>query len=193
MEAEVRHPNANTEQGRVVHEVDGIQECDNKLPNWWLNILYLSIGFAALYIYYYHQGGFADLPSVEVQKLTDEAEAAEAKKTGVVTAGALLAMSRDSARLSEGKKLFDETCSLCHRRDGGGDIGPNLTDKNWLHGSSPEQIFLTVSKGVPDKGMKAWQAELGSDRVQSVTAYVLTLKNSNAANGKAPQGALDDR
>jgi cytochrome c oxidase cbb3-type subunit I/II len=173
---------------RIIHEVDGIQECDNKLPNWWLNILYLSIAFSALYIYHYHQGGFSDLPSVEVRKLNDEAEAAEAKKTGVVTSGALLAMSRDSARLTEGRKLFEETCALCHRS---GNIGPNLTDSSWLHGGRPEQIFKTIAKGVPDKGMKAWQTELGSERVQSVTAYVLTLKSSNAANGKAPQGVVE--
>lgn len=178
-------------ENKVIHVVDGIEEYDNKLPNWWLYTLYGTIAFAALYWFHYHVSGFGDLPRAEYQAEMDRVaaiEAARIKAAGAVTPEALAALAKDKGTVAQGKQVFTQTCAACHRQDGGGVVGPNLTDDYWLHGSAPDKIYNTIVNGVPDKGMPAWGAQLGIDRVQAVTAYVVTLRGTNVAGGKAPQG-----
>jgi mono/diheme cytochrome c family protein len=96
-------------------------------------------------------------------------------------------MAAIPAKVGEGRQIFEQFCVACHGAGGEGSVGPNLTDPFWIHGWTPMQIHKTVTYGVPDKGMVAWAGQLGPARVQTVTAYVLTLKNTNRP-GKAPQG-----
>ncbi len=192
MSTDPKKNEAASGEDRVIHEVDGIQEYDNQLPNWWLATLFITVVFGVGYFYVYHQGQLTDLPNAAFQKESERLAAEEAKRTGVVTSAALLSLSRDGSKVSEGKTTFESTCAACHRADGGGNIGPNLTDGFWLHGGSPENIYTTISKGVADKGMAAWGPQLGSDRVQAVTAYILTLRGTNVAGGKAPQGTAEN-
>jgi len=182
------------EQNKVIHEVDGIQEYDNKLPNWWLYTLYGTILFGAGYWFHYQTSGFGDLPRAEYQQEMDKAAAVQAeriKAAGVMTPEALVALSKDKGTLEQGKQVFATTCVACHRADGGGVVGPNLTDDFWLHGAAPDKVYKSISVGVPDKGMPAWGPQLGPDRVRAVTAYVISLRGTNVPNGKAPQGERD--
>jgi cytochrome c oxidase cbb3-type subunit 3 len=88
-----------------------------------------------------------------------------------------------------GRGVFAQSCVACHAANGGGGIGPNLTDSAWIHGSRPTTHLRTmVNEGVLARGMPAWGPQLGHERVQAVVAYVLTLKDTNVAGGKAPQG-----
>ena len=186
-----RDDHGSEERDRVVHEVDGIEEYDNALPRWWLGTLYASMVFAAGYWFAYHSGAFANLPRAAYEAEVDaraKAEAAKVKSMGAVTPEALSALSRDKGTVDQGKQVFTQTCIACHRSDGGGTVGPNLTDEFWLHGGAPDRIFKTVAEGVPEKGMPAWKPQLGIERVQAVTAYVLTLRNTNVPGGKPPQG-----
>jgi cytochrome c oxidase cbb3-type subunit 3 len=178
-------------ENRVIHEVDGIQEYDNKLPNWWLLSFYGAIMFAVGYWYHYHVGGFGDLPAAAYQAELDRAAAADAdrvKREGVMTPEALATLSRDKTTVAQGLQVFSTTCAACHRADGGGNVGPNLTDDFWLHGGAPDQIYKTITEGVPAKGMPPWGPMLGPAKVQAVTAYVLTLRGTNVPAGKPPQG-----
>ena len=181
----------DSKENRVIHEVDGIQEYDNKLPNWWVYILYGSVVFAFGYWYVYQTAGFADLPLVAYEAEMDRvaaAQAGDAKLAGPVTAESLAALSRDRGTVARGKQVFITTCAACHRADGGGAVGPNLTDDFWLHGAAPDKVYKTITEGVLDKGMAAWGPQLGPARVQAVTAYVITLRGTNVAGGKAAQG-----
>jgi cytochrome c oxidase cbb3-type subunit III len=177
-------------EDRVIHEVDGIQEYDNKLPNWWLYTLYGTIAFAVIYWYHYQAGGFGDTPRARYQAELDRAlsEQASQIKVGEATPEALAALAKDPTALALGKQVFNSTCAACHRNDGGGMVGPNLTDDFWIHGGAPDKIYKTVATGVPDKGMPAWLPQLGGLKTQAVTAYVMTLRGNNAPGGKAPQG-----
>jgi cytochrome c oxidase cbb3-type subunit 3 len=179
------------EQDRVIHEVDGIQEYDNKLPNWWLYTLYGAIVFAAVYWFHYHIAKFGDGPEAlykaEMEKVAAE-QAATAKSSPVMTAEALTMLAKDKGTLDEGKQVFATTCASCHRSDGGGVVGPNLTDEFWLHGGAADKVYKTVKDGYADKGMPAWGPVLGSERTAAVTAYVISLRGTNAPGGKAPQG-----
>jgi len=178
-------------ENKVIHEVDGIQEYDNKLPNWWLYTLYGAILFSVGYWFHYHVASFGDSQSAEYQAELDKAAAIEAvkiKAAGVMTPEALASLARDKGTVEQGRHVFAQTCAACHRQDGGGVVGPNLTDEFWLHGAAPEKIYKTITQGVPEKGMPAWGAQLGRERSQAVTAYVISIRGTNVAGGKAPQG-----
>jgi len=173
------------------HNYDGIQEYDNRLPNWWLYILYGSIVFAVFYWLYFQTTGAGLLPGeryeVEMVKAT---EAQLAKMEGrELTDEALVMMSEVPAKVASGKALFQQFCAVCHQPDASGNVGPNLTDAYWLHGGTPLEIHHTVTYGVPEKGMAAWGSQLGPKRVLDVVAFVLSIRNSNRP-GKAPQGVL---
>jgi cytochrome c oxidase cbb3-type subunit 3 len=175
----------------VVHEYDGIEEHDNHLPTWWLTILYGSIVFAVGYWFHYETFGSGAHPQATYdaeQAVLQAAEAEKLKSAGVITSDSLLKLSLDATTVKEGKEVFLQSCASCHLVSGGGGIGPNLTDAFWIHGNAPDQVYLTVRNGFLPKGMPAWGPQLGETRVRAVSAYVLTLVNTNAAGGKAPQG-----
>lgn len=171
----------------ALHEVDGIKEFDNDLPRWWLWVFYGTIGFSVLYWYGYEVTGFADGPKKAYQAEMDRIASEQAAKNPV-TPESLVAMAKDDKKVQQGKDLFVQNCAACHRADGGGNVGPNLTDAFWLHGGAPQAVYKTVEKGVPEKGMPAWGPQLGLARVQAITAYLISIRNTNVQGGKPPQG-----
>lgn len=195
MSAPTKHTNQgdpnHEDQDRVIHEIDGIQEYDNRLPNWWLYTLYGTILFAAVYWFHYHIARFGEGPEAiykaEMEKVAAE-QAARLKNAPTMTAEALATLVKDKGTVEQGKQVFAATCASCHRNDGGGVVGPNLTDEYWLHGGANEKVFKTVKEGFADKGMPAWGPVLGPDKTAAVTAYVLSIRGTNVAGGKAPQG-----
>jgi cytochrome c oxidase cbb3-type subunit 3 len=79
----------------------------------------------------------------------------------------------------------------CHRADGGGAIGPNLTDDHWILGGGISNVFQTVSEGGRDgKGMVAWKSELNAQEIAQVSSYVLSLQGTNPPDAKAPEGDI---
>jgi cytochrome c oxidase cbb3-type subunit 3 len=174
----------------IVHVYDGdLVEEDNRLPLWWQYTLYGAIVFAAVYWYGEHQLGAWKGQSDAFQQEMIGVRLEQAKKAGgKLPPEALIAMSKNPATVDQGKSLFVTTCAQCHRADGGGNIGPNLTDEFWLHGGKPENIQTSVNEGYPLKGMPNWQQQLGEEKTTALIAYVISLKGTNAPNGKAPQG-----
>jgi cytochrome c oxidase cbb3-type subunit 3 len=179
---------AGIEPAATVHVYDDIVEEDNRLPRWWLWTLYGAVAFAAVYWFGDQELRAWRSPGELYQDQMIAFRLAEASRGGGMSPDALLALSRQPATVAGGRDVFSSTCAPCHRADGGGNIGPNLTDDFWLHGSAPDKIWKTVHDGVPSKGMAAWAPVLGETRVASAVAYVLTLRNTNVPNGKAPQG-----
>ena len=95
----------------------------------------------------------------------------------------------EGAALTDGKQIFEVQCFSCHGKAGEGGIGPNLTDEYWIHGNKMQEVLRVIYKGVPAKGMIAWEKTLSQDQIEHVASYVLVkLQGSNAPNGKAPQG-----
>jgi cytochrome c oxidase cbb3-type subunit 3 len=173
-----------------VHEYDGIIEHDNKLPLWWQLTLYGAIVFALFYWF----GRRLDAIPTQAQTYTREVAAAraaaaeEARKRGTVDDAMLGTLSQDGTTVARGRDIFASTCAPCHRADAGGNIGPNLTDAYWIHGSKPTDILQSVRDGVPAKGMPTWGPQLGEQRVETVVAYVLSIRDTNVPGGKAAQG-----
>lgn len=174
------------------HDYDGIREYDNVLPNWWLATLYATIVFSFGYWMYYHVLGTGPLQMDEYHAemaQAEEAAAAAAAARGALGDDELLAMVADSAKVEDGKSTFATYCVACHGMSGEGGIGPNLTDAYWIHGSKPTEILNVIRDGVPSKGMAAWGPVLGSDKVEKLTAFVVTLKGKDVP-GKAAEGEL---
>ena len=96
----------------------------------------------------------------------------------------------DALAIADGKQTFLNNCASCHRKDGGGDIGPNLADENWLHGGSIQDVFKVIRHGVQGTNMIAWEGFISPEKMQNVANYVLTLKGTNPENPKAPQGEI---
>ena len=181
------------------HEADGIQEYDNPLPRWWTALFWITIAFSVLYALNLPgigtgRGRIANYErEMAAARERQAALAAKAPPPAAVDAAALLALARDPARLALGRERFVGTCAACHREDGGGSIGPNLTDDFWIHGGRPEEILKTVTDGVPDKGMPAWGQTMSPEEIAAVAAYVLTLHDTHPPNPKEPQGTKVER
>jgi cytochrome c oxidase cbb3-type subunit 3 len=177
------------------HVYDDIVEHDNKLPLWWQLTLYGAVVFALCY-WFGRRLGAIESPAQAYQSdmaVEHAAEAERARARGTIDDAMLSAIAKDPATLAQGKDVFVSTCSPCHKPDGGGNIGPNLTDAYWIHGNRPTDIYKTVTDGIPAKGMPTWTPVLGEQRVEAVVAYVLSIENTNVPGGKAPQGELAAR
>jgi cytochrome c oxidase cbb3-type subunit 3 len=176
------------------HNYDGIKELDNHLPPWWTGLFLGTIAFAIVYLLFYHV--FNTLPSQQAEYDTEVAIAQEQLKK-LQAANPVAAIDEtnvetttDALALAEGKQIFLNTCASCHRKDGGGDIGPNLTDDYCKHGGTIKDIFKTVRHGVQGTNMIAWEGVISPEKMKNVSSYVLTLRGTNPANPKKPEGDL---
>ncbi len=170
------------------HSFDGIHEFDNRLPNWWLWTFYGACIFSVFYWLHYHTLGTGDLPDeayLAEQRAAAAALEAELAKNPI-TNESLQKLADNPAFVAEGKAIFEDAtkCALCHRADGGGNIGPNLTDEFWIYGGEPMDIYESISEGRPG-GMLAHKS-FGVGFVQRTTAYVLSIQDTNVP-GKPPE------
>lgn len=175
------------------HEYDGIRELDNNLPPWWLAGFYLSMLFAVIYLLQYHVFKTEPLSAEELKIELAEAEAATAeylKNAANLVDESTVEMLSDQSRLVAGGEIFAKNCAVCHANDGGGGVGPNLTDNYWIHGNDIKDVFKTVKYGVPAKGMVPWKDQLNAGQMQEVASYVLSLVGTTPANPKEAQGDL---
>jgi cytochrome c oxidase cbb3-type subunit III len=166
---------------------DGIEEHDNHLPNWWLVTLFGSILFSFVYWTYYHTLSAGAAQAEELQQDEAALQALREKNAPSASDESLLALSKDEKAVARGRDIFKINCVACHGMKAEGSVGPNLTDAYWMHGGAPTQIQTVIAKGVPEKGMLAWNSVLGAAKVNDVTAFLITLKGTNV-QGKGPQG-----
>lgn len=175
------------------HNYDGIQELDNRLPPWWLYLFYGGIIFGAIYMVKYEMLG-GDDQETELRKEIAQAkiDIAEYKKHAPdMLDEKSVVLLTDAAALASGKTIYTNNCAACHRADGGGQIGPNLTDDHWIFGGDVKNLFHTITNGGRDgKGMVAWKGTLKPTEIQHVASYILSLQGSNPKDPKAAEGEL---
>ena len=174
------------------HEYDGIQELDNNLPPWWVWMFFATIVFAVVYLFNYHILKTGDL---QYQAYDKEIKQADAQVKAYLEANAMnvdettVTLMTDAAELEKGKALFETNCVTCHNPKGEGNIGPNLTDKNWIYGFDIKDVFKTVKTGTPN-GMPEHGTKFNPIQIQQVASFVLSLPE---AKGKAPQGEIIEK
>ena len=174
------------------HEYDGIQELDNPAPAWFQFLFYITIVFAIIYMINYHMIG---KQNSSLDEYLQEVTLAQQQKDELIRTGALINENNvtaltDAADIDKGKEIFTANCVQCHAVDGGGGVGPNLTDKYWIHGGGIKNIFTTIKYGVPAKGMITWQNQLSPKQINQVASYVLTFDGKTPAAPKAPEGNI---
>ena len=175
------------------HDYDGIKELDNGLPPWFTGLFYATIVFALVYLVRFHiVGDYTQDQEYVMDNTLAEKQVEEYNKTAPDLMNVdKVTLLTEPAALAEGKAIFTTNCVLCHKADGGGAIGPNLTDTSWILGGGIKNVFHTISNGGRDgKGMIAWKGTLKPKEIQKVTSYIISLKGSNPKDPKAPEGEV---
>ena len=67
-------------------------------------------------------------------------------------------------------------CVGCHAPNGGGGMGPALSNSLFIYGSQPENIYLSIYQGRPN-GMPAWGAVLPDSVIWDLVTYVGNISN----------------
>lgn len=179
----------NNPHGRIIdHEYDGIREYDNPMPRWWLLTFAGTVIFSVIYLFDVGPVGNGAGRIAQYEAEMDAAAALLPPTPEAVDPTTLLALVDDPAATSAGAEVFTSYCASCHGPDGGGLIGPNLTDTQWIHGGAPEAVYKTIAEGVLAKGMPPWEKSLRPEQMNNVTAYVLSLAGTTPTNPKAPEG-----
>jgi cytochrome c oxidase cbb3-type subunit III len=81
----------------------------------------------------------------------------------------------DPAAPQRGMMAFSAfNCVGCHMGNGGGGMGPALSDGNFIYGDEPQNVYLTIVQGRP-KGMPAWGSVLPNDVIWDLVAYIRNL------------------
>lgn len=177
------------------HRYDGIREYDNPMPGWWRASFWASCVFAILYCIGYFFTGSVDHYSDDLNESLEELAAVRANfessnPTITFDEETLAAYALDADRVSAGKVLYDGQCAVCHAADGGGLIGPNLTDEYWLHGESNLDVYNIINVGVLEKGMPAWESVYTQDERANLVAFIRSLQGTTPATPKEAQGEL---
>ena len=180
-------------EDKVLHELDGIKEYDNPMPGWLMAIWWGSLIFSAAYLIFYALSFGEGTMEAEYRGATQQAvadvDAYFAANPLVPPSPAdLLAGAANPAVLEVGRSRFTRTCASCHGEQAQGLIGPNLTDDRWIHGGTVEQIFQSVAKGWPAKGMPPWGRAVTPEELSALVSYVRSLQGSNPPNARAPEG-----
>lgn len=169
------------------HDYDGIKELDNVLPPWWVYLFYGCVIFAIVYfIRFQIYGDYTQAEEFEAEMAQADLDIKEYLKTAPdMMDKETVTLLTDAGALNEGKALYTTNCVACHRADGGGAIGPNLTDEYWILGGSIKDVFNTlVEGGRSGKGMISWKDQLKPTEMQKVASYVLSLQGTNPKEPK---------
>jgi cytochrome c oxidase cbb3-type subunit III len=173
---------------------EDLRELNNPLPRWWLWLFILTVVFGIGYLLVYpglgnYVGTAGWSSQKQYQEQTVAAEAVLARTLAPFERQDVKALARNPDALRIGRNLFMNNCAACHGSDARGAPGfPNLTDKDWLFGGTPEAIVQTISFGRTSV-MPAWRDILGGDAgVEDALAYVLSLSGRQGTSGNVENG-----
>lgn len=187
------------EKGEVIlreHEYDGIQEYDQKLPNWWLFTFYGAIvWFVAHWALYYHTGLLKTDHEEVISRIqsVQHAKAAELEKTLTSLNDATLVheWATQPEVTSAGEATYLTNCSACHAADlsatmAAGAVkvplpGLPLNDHQWKFGGKPMDLFKLIHEGSPPEStghngakMQPWGQTLSPKQVAEVVAFLIS-------------------
>jgi cytochrome c oxidase cbb3-type subunit 3 len=173
---------------------EDLEELNNPLPRWWLNMFYLTLFFGIGYLVLYPGlGTWAGMLGwTSHGQYEQEIDLADAKYGPLFSryeSMDIVAVADDPDARRMGERLFVNYCASCHGSDARGARGfPNLRDNDWLYGGAPETIEQTIMNG-RNGVMPAWESALGGEAgVSDVTEYVIGLSGRNVDTVAAARG-----
>lgn len=200
--AKYRQTDAEEEAMIIDHGFDGIKELDNSLPQWWVALFHMGNVFMVVYMLAYI---FTDFAHADVEYEKHMAVAEEKVRIWVENNDITIEQAEnrftDQQALANGKQVYENVCATCHTANGGGGIGPNLTDGHWVNQTQDDlfkNIYDIIYNGSPqDPQMRPFGAnnELTGLTIQDVASYVYYLNQeapevTTDMGGAAPQGDL---
>jgi len=187
------------EEGEIVlreHEYDGIQEYDQKLPNWWLFTFYGAIVWTVLHwsAYYYTSAFMTPQQKVTSDIIAvQQAKEAELEKTLASLDDAVLVndWATKPEVVAAGEAAYLTNCSACHAADlsakmtvGATEVplpGLPLNDHTWKFGGRPMDIFKLINDGSPPESdgnngakMQPWGQSLSPKQIAEITAFIIS-------------------
>jgi len=176
----------------VGHKWDGdLEEWNNPAPKWWLYLYFITIAWAVGYMIAYPGLGSWGGTLGWSQQGQYESEMQEAASRYEPIYEKFAAM--DFAELSKnadanqlGKSLYASYCTTCHGSDARGATGyPNLTDDDWLWGSSEADLTATLTNG-RRAAMPVLAPALGGEQgIDNMVKYVRSLSGLVEADADA--------
>lgn len=190
---ELDEPLKDDEPRKTGHVSDGIEEYDNPLPAWWFNMFVITVVFGVVYVLLYP--GLGNFPGFLGWTSTGQWQQQEAEADQRFTQLAarfedltIEELSLHPEAVKIGARLFGNNCAVCHGSDGGGAYGfPDLTDKGWLYGGSPEAIETSIRNGRRG-AMPAWSGVIDDEQINQVTEYLFKLSGRDHVAGEAAAG-----
>ena len=84
----------------------------------------------------------------------------------------------DPAAIDRGMQAFNSmNCVGCHAPNGGGGFGPALSERQFIYGREPANIYLSIHQGRPN-GMPAWGVMLPDSAVWDLVAYIRSISDA---------------
>ncbi len=183
-----------TEPGTTGHVWDeDLVELNNPLPRWWLQLFYITIVFAFIYLALF--GGLGNIPGflgwsqegqyeAEVKAATEVQEAIFARYRQLDNE----ALIADAEANGTGRRLFVNSCAMCHGSDARGARGfPNLTDNDWLYGGSFDTVMQSIAEGRTG-AMPVMVGGLDDNGINDLVAYVQSMSGQEVDAGMAAAG-----
>lgn len=175
------------------HEWDGITELNNPLPKWWFNMFILTTVFGVGYMFLFpalgsYEGylGWTQLKQLDSQMELNRANRADYFKQ--FEGLELTELQTNKNAMDTASRLFANNCAQCHGSDGMGSRGfPNLSDDDWLYGSSLENVMHSILNGRQGM-MPAFGSILPQDQLAATAQYVLSLSNKATDQSKVAEG-----
>jgi cytochrome c oxidase cbb3-type subunit 3 len=172
---------------------EDLQELNNPLPRWWLNLFYITLVFGVVYLALYpglgtYAGAFGWTSTGQYDKEIAAANKQYNPLYEKYLKQDLLQVAADREAIRTGERLFVTYCTSCHGSDARGAKGfPNLRDKDWLYGGEPATIKASIMNGRTG-AMPPWGAVLGQEGVFNVSEYVLALSGRRVNQDAAAAG-----
>ncbi len=178
------------------HEFDGIQEYDQKLPNWWLFTFYAAVvWFVVYWTLYYHTTLLKDAHQDVKEKViaVQIVKSAELEKTVASLDDATLVheWAKKPEVIAAGEATFLTNCTACHGVDLSATMtagttkvnlpGLPLNDHIWKFGHSPMRLFKLINEGSPPEStgnngakMQVWGQQLSPKQIAEVVSYIIS-------------------
>jgi cytochrome c oxidase cbb3-type subunit 3 len=173
------------------HEYDGIQEFDNPTPGWWHFLFYLFLVFGIFYSVL-SIAGSPYLKSPQA-KLENAKIAATMKKFATMgdleaTPETIASYALSDDWMNYAGSVFAANCASCHEADGGGKVGPNLTDEFGKNVRVIADIHTVIEIGANAGAMPAWGQRFHPNDVILLSSYVASLRGTTPFSAAAAEG-----